>query len=240
MPPAVVARVPRARKWLNDGMSFWSRRSSGGRAAEWRAFAGSLELVETLEMAEKLRHNLDLGDGTIAPIYSLTRSGQPQLVLFEQTRDRSGPAGTVSSLRSCVLLRANGDNDFVSLRASARRSSVLEAIEAGRTGSVRVGVPHDPLFDARVSVYARDGAGAGALLTDGVRSVLLRLLNPVEDTEADDEIPDTVGPAAIPPSLVIGNKNLLLTVEGPAAVDFDRYTSLTADMLALYAGLRAA
>jgi len=222
-------------------MSFWSRRSSGGRAAQWRAFAGSLELVETLEMAEKLRHNLDLGDGVIAPIYSLTRSGQPQLVLFEQARDRSGPTGSVSSLRSCVLLRANGDNDFVSLRASARRSQVLEAIEAGRTGSTRVAVPADPTFDARVSVYARDEAAASALLSAGVREVLLRLLNPDQpEQRAADDIPDTVTQAALPPSLVIGNKNLLLTVEGSSAVDFERYTSLTADMLALYAGLRAA
>lgn len=221
-------------------MAFWSRKSGGGRAAQWRDFAGSLELVETLEMAEKLRHNLDLGDGVIAPIYSLTRPGQPQLVLFEQTRDRSGPAGSVTSLRSCVLLRANGDNDFLSLRATARRSRVLEAIEAGRTGSSRVSVTDDPTFDARVSVYARDESGVGALLTESVRGILMRLLNPtVDESDDEEEIPDTVGPASIPPSLVIGNKNLLLIVEGPTALDFERYTSLTADMLALYAGLRA-
>lgn len=220
-------------------MAFWSRRSSGERATQWRAFASSLELVENLEMAEKLRHNLDLGDGVIAPIYSLTRSGQPQLVLFEQSRDRSGPAGSVTSLRSCVLLRANGDNDFVSLRATARRNRALEAIEAGRTGSSRVAVANDPVFDARISVYARDETGASTLLSDSVRAVLVRLLNPDADDAADDgAIPDTVGPAAVPPSLVIGNKNLLLTVEGPSAIDFERYTSLTADMLALYAGLR--
>lgn len=222
-------------------MAFWARKRSGTRADRWEAFAASLELVENLEMAEKLRHNLDLGPGAIDPVYSLTRSGQPQLVLFEQTRERHGPTGTVSSVRSCVLLRANGDNDYVSLRATARRNKVMEAIEAGRTGSSRVDTEHDPDFDGRVSVYARDPQAATTLLTDSVRTVLVRLLNPIGDTEVDtDVIAATVGPATIPPSLVIGNKNLLLMVEGQEAVDFDRFTELTADMLALYAALRGA
>lgn len=222
-------------------MAFWARKRSGSRADEWRSFAATLELIENLEMAEKLRHNLDLGPGAIDPIYSLTRSGQPQLVLFEQTRDRHGPAGTVTNLRSCVLLRANGDNDYVSLRASARRNKAMEAIEAGRTGSSRVATGEDPVFDERVSVYARDQQAAAALLTDSVKVVLVRLLNPVEAAEPDaDSIAATVGPATIPPSLVIGNKNLLLIVEGQEAVDFDRFTALTADMLTLYAALRGA
>jgi hypothetical protein len=221
-------------------MAFWARTRSGSRSDEWRSFAATLELVENLEMAEKLRHNLDLGPGVIAPIYSLTRSGQPQLVLFEQTRERHGPAGTVTNVRSCVLLRANGDNDYVSLRATARRNKVMEAIEAGRTGSSRVDTGDDPAFDDRVSVYARDPQAAMALLTDGVRSVLVRLLNPLDGSEDPAVIAATVAPATIPPSLVIGNKNLLLTLEGQEAVDFERFTSLTADMLALYAALKGA
>src|SRR5690606_34038582 len=176
--------------------------------------------------------------GTIAPIYSLTRSGQPQLVLFEQTRDRHGPAGSVSNVRSCVLLRANGDDDYVSLRATARRNKVLESLEAGRTGSSRVEVADDPYFDQRVSVYARDIQSASALLKDSVKTVLVRLLNPVAATEQEgEEIAATVAPATIQPSLVIGNKNLLLIVEGQEAIDFDRFTALTADVLALYAAL---
>jgi hypothetical protein len=221
-------------------MAFWARTRSGSRTNEWRSFAASLELVENLEMAEKLRHNLDLGPGVIEPIYSLTRAGQPQLVLFEQTRERHGPAGTVTNVRSCVLLRANGDNDYVSLRATARRNKVMEAIEAGRTGSSRVDTGADPAFDDRVSVYARDPLAALALLTDGVRSILVRLLNPLEGAETSEDIAATVAPATIPPSLVIGNKNLLLMVEGQEAIDFDRFTTVTADMLALYAALRAA
>jgi len=222
-------------------MAFWARKRPGSRADGWRSFAAALELVENLEMAEKLRHNLDLGPGAIDPIYSLTRSGQPQLVLFEQTRDRHGPAGTVTNVRSCVLLRANGDNDYVSLRASARRNKAMEAIEAGRTGSHRVDFEADTAFDDRVSVYARDPRAATTLLTDGVRAVLIRLLNPVEEVEPDSEaIAATVGPATVPPSLVIGNKNFLLVVEGQEAIDFDRFTALTADMLALYAALRGA
>ncbi|HET8986226.1 MAG TPA: hypothetical protein VFN03_10745, partial [Trueperaceae bacterium] len=79
-----------------------------------------------------------------------------------------------------------------------------------------------------------------ALLTDGVRTVLVRLLNPRDGTDDSDAIAATVAPATIPPSLVIGNKNLLLMVEGQEAIDFDRFTTLTADMLALYAVLRGA
>lgn len=220
-------------------MAFWGRRRSVSRADDWRAFAESLELAENLEMAEKLRHNLDLGPGTIEPIYSLTRSGQPQLVLFEQTRERHGPAGTARNVRSCVLLRANGDNDYVSLRATARRNKVLEALEAGRTGSSRLPTEDDPDFDARVSVYARDPQAALVLLTDSVRGVLVRLLSAGDEPATDpDDIASTVRPATIPPSLVIGNKNLLLTVEAQEPIDFDRFTALTVDVLALYAALR--
>lgn len=219
-------------------MAFWGRKRPGSRAEEWRAFAATLELSENREMAEKLRHNLDLGPGRIDPVYSLTRSGQPQLVLFEQTRDRHGPAGSVTNVRSCVLLRANGDSDYVSLRATARRNKVLESLEAGRTGSSRVAVADDPVFDERVSVYARDTEAATGLLTASVKTVMIRLLNPAGPGPEGEEIPATVAPATIPPSLVIGNKNLLLLVEGQEAIDFDRYTALTADILALYAALR--
>lgn len=220
-------------------MAFWGRRQAGGRDRQWREFARTLELAETLEMAEKLRHNLDLGPGDIAPVYSLTRSGQPQLVLFEQSRARSGPTGTVASVRSCVLLRANGDADFVSLRATARRNKVLESLEAGRTGSSRIEAGDDPEFDSRVSVYARDTAGAARLLTDAVKAVMLRLVDQGGPATDEGDIPATVARTPVPPSLVVGNKNLLLVIEGSDPIGFERYTDLTADMLALYAAIRA-
>ena len=166
-------------------------------------------------------------------------------VLEARMRARAGHLERLVALRDagrlllagpCPAIDAEdpGPAGFTGSAVVARFES-LEAIEAGRTGSSRVAVMNDPAFDARISVYARDETGASTLLSDSVRAVLVRLLNPDADDAADDgAIPDTVGPAAVPPSLVIGNKNLLLTVEGPSAIDFERYTSLTADMLARF------
>src|SRR5680860_666171 len=85
-------------RWFNVAMAFWSRRKSATRSDDWREFAAALELRESSDLAERLREHLDLGDGAIAPVFSLSRPGQPQLVIFDQSRARFGPTGSVSKL----------------------------------------------------------------------------------------------------------------------------------------------
>lgn len=223
-------------------MRFWSRRLGTSRDKAWRAFAVDLELEDGSELLGRLREHLDLGPGEIAPIYTLSRPAQPQLILFDQVRERTGPTGSVSSLRSCVLLRARGAVEFVSMRITGRLNPVLEAIEASRTGSSRIDTGDFGEFDDAISVYARDEEGARRLLSTPAREVLLRLLASGTATRprGDEAIPDTVTRAATPPVVVIGARDVLLTLEEPEPVEFERLTDLTADMMSLYAALLAA
>lgn len=231
-------------------MPFWSRRSAPSREAAWRAFAAELELEDGSELAGKLHDHLDLGSGELKPIYTLSRPNQPRLILFDQLRERSGPTGSVSSLRTCVLLRARTPVEFVSMRITRRLSPALEAIEAGRTGSSRLVLAgeaaQDHEFDALVSVYTRDEAGARRLLNAPARQVIGRLLtNPGERVGPDngaagEEIPETVSRAMLPPVVIVGSVDVLLTLDDQEPVDFSRLTDLTADMMGLYAALLAA
>lgn len=223
-------------------MRLWPRRQSSRREKAWQAFAADLELEDGSELLGRLREHLDLGSGEIAPIYTLSRPSQPQLVLFDQVRERTGPAGSVSSLRSCVLLRTRETVEFVSMRITGRLNPVLEAIEASRTGSSRLETGEGDEFDRLISVYARDESGARSLLTAPAREVLLRLLAVKADVAAvaEDAIPDTVTRSTAPPVVVIGSRDVLLTIEEPEPVEFARLTDLTADMMGLYAALLAA
>src|SRR5690554_1935761 len=110
------------------------------RAAGWERLAADLELTPSIELAGQLSDQLGLGPGEVAPVYELVRSGQPRLVLFEQARERMGPAGRVSGLRSCVLVRAGPEVALVSVRITEHLGKAMELIEAGRTGSQRVTV----------------------------------------------------------------------------------------------------
>lgn len=222
-------------------MRIWSRRQDTARDKAWQAFAAELELEDGSELVGRLREHLDLGPGEIAPVYVLSRPAQPQLILFDQARERSGPAGSVSSLRSGVLLRARGAVEFVSMRITGRLNPVLEAIEASRTGSSRLETGIGGRFDETISVYARDEDGARRLLTGPASEVLTRLLVRVDAAGQDaDEIPATVTRPTSPPVVVVGTRDVLLTIEEPEPVAFERLTDLTADMMSLYAALRAA
>lgn len=225
-------------------MPFWSRRTSDQRLEAWSAFAAEYELTPVDEMRERMREHFALGPGAIAPVYSLQRTGQPQLVLFDQRRDRSGPAGSVTSLRTGVVVRSGHDHVPVSLRASARRHKVLEEIEARRSGGARLALD-DAAFDARVSVYARDDALARSVLTPPVRSVLARLLAAADDVEPEatgdtGPIADRPAPVGVAPQVVIGARNLMLLVEPRAPLAFAPLALLMTDMLTLYAAFDAA
>ncbi len=223
-------------------MRLWQRRRVDARTEQWLGFARELELEESGELEGRLRDQLDLGPGSLAPVYALRRSGQPHLVLFDQLRERSGPTGAVRRLRTCVLLRTVTDALPVSWRASARRNRVVESLEASRSGGVRLELGEDPDFDARVSVYARDAAEVRAVLAPAVREVLLRLLESFDGagrTEAVDpyDLPTNTSGSA---NLVVGARSLLLWAEPDEPLPFDRLLDLTTGMLSLYAALDAA
>lgn len=216
-------------------MFFQRRRRTDARAEGWLALAKELELVPWDDLAGRLQDQLGLGPGEVAPVYALSRPGQPRLVLFDQARERIGPAGRVTGLRSCVLVRAEPVVALVSMRVTERLGKAMELIEAGRTGGERVETGVDPDFDGRLAVYARDAAGARALLTAPVRELLRRLLC---SGPSAAEAPPARGRVA--PVVVIGGRNVLLTLEEPEPVGFDRLAAAAADMLGLYAALTAA
>ncbi len=225
------------------------------RLEEWAAFAGQFELQEAPEVAEPLRHRFALGEGELVPVYALGRAGQPQLAAFDQRRLRTGPTGSVTSLRTFVaVLGQQSDAPVVdpvaaaglaaapSLRASARRSKAFEALEASRSGAQRVSAPDDPAFDASVSVYVRDPEAAHGVLTRPVREVLMRLLL-AADAAVDAASVTRSGvplPSTVAPSVVVGQRNLLLCLEPRQALPLTALSELLADMLSLHAALEGA
>ncbi|MFO7545318.1 MAG: hypothetical protein R6W77_07455 [Trueperaceae bacterium] len=219
-------------------MPFWSRRGASPRDVAWADFAAEYELAPASDLAERMREYFALGQGAIAPVYSLQRPDQPQIVLFDQRRDRSGPTGSVASLRTGVVIRSPHDYVPVSLRASARRHKVLEEIVARRAGGQRLGFD-DETFDAQVSVFARDETAARSVLTLPVRSVLARLLA-AADAVAPDTVPGPVPSAGVAPQVVIGARNLMLLVEPRTPLGFAPLGQLVTDMLTLYVAFTAA
>src|SRR5690606_6325744 len=101
-------------------MFFQRRQRTDTRAEGWRALAAELELAPWDDLAGRLHDQLGLGPGEVAPVYALSRPGQPRLVLFDQSRERVGPTGRVTGLRSCVLVRAEAEVALVSMRVTER------------------------------------------------------------------------------------------------------------------------
>ncbi|MEJ2667171.1 MAG: hypothetical protein P8Z81_08765 [Deinococcales bacterium] len=200
-------------------MRFALGRRKPSRAQQWREFARRLELADASAQDARLRDWFDLGDSALSPLMSLRRQGQPTLFFFDQERERSGPAGAVTSLVSGVLLRAPEPLAAASLRALPRGNPVLESIVAGRTGSRRLELAERPDFDAEVSVFARDEEAARAWLTKPVQAVMQRLL------VARD----------VHPTLVVGGWHMLALCEEPEPTAFDALEAVASDLLTLFA-----
>ncbi len=213
-----------------------SVRRPDARAAGWQALARDLELVDGGDLAQRIAHELGLGPGLVAPVYALSRPGQPRLVLLDQARERVGPTGRVEGLRTCVLVRAEPGVEFVSLRVTERLGRAMELIEAGRSGAPRVSMGVDPAFDDRLAVYSRESDETLRLLTPPVREVLIRLLG-ADGPVAEERLPAR---GRVAPVVVIGGRNVLLTLEESEPVAFERLAAAAADMLGLYAALCAA
>ncbi|HKI58476.1 MAG TPA: hypothetical protein VKA00_04545 [Trueperaceae bacterium] len=199
-------------------MLFGSRRRKPSRRQEWREFARRLELTDASQQDARLRDWFDLGDSPLSPLLSLRRKGQPTLFFFDQERERSGPAGTVTSLVTGALLRAPEPLAVASLRALPRGNPVLESIVAGRTGSRRLDLGELPDFDAQVSVFARDEEAARAWLTKPVQRVIQRML---------------VG-RGVTPTLVVGGWHMLTLCEGGDPAGFEALESVATDLLTLF------
>ncbi len=200
-------------------MLFRARRRAPTRGERWRDFARRHELSDASSQEARLREWLDLGDRPLEPLYGLRRQGQPTLFLFDQERARSGPAGTVATLATGVLLRATAPLATAPLRAQVRANPVLESIEAGRTGSQRLELTDIPDFDRQVSVFAREEEAARGWLTRAVQLAMLRMLSQ----------------RGVSPVLVVGNRHMLALCAGPEPAPFEALEALATDLFTLYA-----
>lgn len=236
------AGVPAAGFW---GMVEWRMFFAGARGAdprllEWARFAEEFEFVDAGELGEPLEQQFSLGEGQLQPIYALRRPGQPLLVAFDQRRQRSGPTGSVVSLRTFVAVRGSSDQSAPPMRAAARRGKALESLEASRSGAQRLTVENDPVFEESVSVYTREPRSAQAVLTAPVREVLRRLLLAADQAALNANGTGGTFATTVAPSLVVGQRNLLLCLEPRNALPVSALGSLLADMLSLHVALDSA
>ncbi len=210
------------------------------RLVEWVRFAEEYELVQAPELARPLDEQFALGEGELNPVYALRREGQPLLVAFDQRRHRSGPTGSVLTLRTFIAVRGRSQQIAPPMRASAKRGKVLEALEAGRSGAERLDLAYDQVFDESVSVYTREVKGATAVLTPTVREVLARLLGAADKALLNANGTEGSLATTAAPSLVVGNRNLLLCVEPRNALPVTELGVLLAEMLSLNVALEDA
>lgn len=223
------------------------RRRSDPREGAWAAFAAEFELEPANELDALLRQQFALGSGRLAPIFALTRSGQPQVVACDQVNERKGPAGTARGVRTLLLLRdpdpaATQSEEPLSLRASAKRTAAFEALEASRSGATRLSFENAPEFDAAVSVYARDVGAATAVLTPTVRRSLRALLGGADGLlrEVDGKDAGGLAPSTVAPRLIVGQNNLLLMLEPRAPLPLASLGSLLTDLLTVHAAFMGA
>ena len=217
-----------------------ARRSADPRLLEWARFAEEFEFVEADELEERLLEQFGLGEGQLVPIYALRREAQPLVVAFDQRRERSGPTGSVTTLRTFVAVRAQSGQGAPPMRASARRGKALESLEAARSGAERLDLPEDRPFEESVSVYTREPLGAKAVLTPAVREILGRLLTAADQAALQANGTDGTFATTVAPSLVVGPRNLLLCLEPRNALPVQALGPLLADMLSLNVALEAA
>lgn len=208
------------------------------REAEWAALASRLGLEEAGERAGKLRRFLDLApEVALEPVFRSRLEVVPQalaatlpsgraagLYLFDYALRRAGPAGEVAQLCSVALLSVPHRLSSIAVKALPKQHHVLERLTASATGSAIVPFEGGG-FTERVTVYARDEAGARALLGPAVRQVLVRAF----------------AERGVAPSLLIGERQLLFsaTAGAEAPTPLAALEHLVTDLLSLY-GLLAA
>jgi hypothetical protein len=198
----------------------WLRRPprTPDRADRWTDFAARIEAHDAASAAERLRRFLDLDDAELRHAHVLRRPSQPSLYLFDVVRRRIGPSGQVVRWSTWALVRADRPLSPVSFRVAPRRDAVLEALEASRTGAVRVDLGARPEVDAALAVLARDPAAARVLLTPAVTDVLQRMV--------------AVGSGA---GVVVAERHLLAHVDVAEEGDPADVMPLATDLLALSA-----
>lgn len=210
------------------------------RLAEWERFAAEYEMTAAAEVGQQLTARFTLGEGELLPVYSLKRPGQPLLVAFDQRRERKGPTGSVTSFMTGLALKGALNHGAPPMRASARRGRAVEALEASRSGAVRVEFPRNPEFDACVSVYARDASVARYALTPPVRVVLRRLLTGANGAVLNaSNVNQESESLTVAPSVLLGESDLLLTLEPREPLPLTALGGLLADLLSLHVALTA-
>lgn len=210
-------------------MLFRKKREESVESA-WQAFARRLELEDASAVAERLRRWLDLEDVMLDPVYALQRDGQPTLYLFEYLRRRSGPTGSVGQRVANCLLRAEEPFASIGLRAHPKRNSVMESLEASRTGSSIVDLPAG--CGSAISVFARDPDEAARVMTTEACQVLERALG----RHGADAV--VIGERYLLATLETDDEGADATRDDTLAARHDALEALAADVFALYAALK--
>lgn len=192
------------------------------RAERWAAFATTLGAQPYDGGVERLRRFFDLDDAELPHAYARRDPEGGSLVLFDVVRRRRGPTGEVVRWSTWVSVRRAGSLATVPFRATPRRGSVLESLEASRSGAVRVDLSSYPEVDAAVAVFARDAVAARASLRPEVTELLRRLV--------------AVGPGAW---VTVGHQHLIAGLDVQEAGDPAAIAGVVRDVRALARALAA-
>jgi hypothetical protein len=197
---------------------------SPARAADWQAFATSLELQAASGSLGMIRMLLNEPVAAISAIYRSeveTMNGTKVGLFFldyEQVQVR--PMGHVEQLVSVCMIVTPLRLADISLKATRKAHKVLEAIGASAAGGAVVKFD-EPDFDKEVTVYAREIAEAKRLLSSKARDILKRAL-----WERD-----------IAPTFLLGERVLLFshTAFADKPTKLEGLERLASDLLSLYA-----
>jgi len=193
------------------------------RAQRWALALETLEAQPAPTTADRLKRFLDLEDADVRHLHTVRHAGEPTLYLFDVVRERRGPAGAVAAWSSWAVMRSSRAISPASFRATPRRESLLESLDASRTGATPVVFSGRPELDAAMLVLARDAHAVNTLLTDSVTQVLTRLC--------------ALHPSA---TLVVGERHLRASVDTEESADPAELLGMASDLLLLGTLLQAA
>ncbi|MEX2534898.1 MAG: hypothetical protein WD273_04780 [Trueperaceae bacterium] len=202
----------------------WRRRDPTEK--RWLELAEGLGLQQADAGQALLLDLLDLPVGaSLGPVFRVDQSGDAHsdwdVYLFYHRQTAVERMRQLPCVTGCLLVTQSQISP-VSWRASRKIHNVIAALQASATGGQVTLVPGADEFNQRVTVVARHGEQAVALLTPPVRRVLERVLNRVDP----------------PPTLTVGEQRILLTAPG-SEVAFGTVEFLLSDVLSLFVALEA-
>lgn len=193
------------------------------RAQRWTQALETLEAQPATHAIERVKRFLDLEDADVRHLHTVRHAGEPTLYLFDVVRERRGPAGAVSAWSSWAVMRSSRAISPASFRATPRRESLLESLDASRTGATPIPLTDRPNLDTQMLVLARDANAVKALLSDAVADVMVRLC--------------ALHPSA---TLVVGERHLRASIDTEESHDPGELLGMASDLLLLGTLLQSA